>query len=165
MGARLGPHAREHAAAGAGDASLRPTDPREGGQRRPHRGGRRGARSGGAGLWRPGPRNPAGTRHAPQWFDAAVAALCAARLRPLEPLDRGTPPDHPAPRRTDGAIGVSALLALFGFLLFAARGLVTYLHRGQQEEYDGAGFFAWLIDRRPWDGGRSLALAAIVGAQ
>ncbi len=60
---------------------------------------------------------------------------------------------------------MSALLALFGFLLFAARRLLTYLHLFQQEEYDGARFFAWLIDSRAWDRRLSLALAAIVGAQ
>ena len=68
----------------------------------------RGPRSGGAGLWRSGPRDPAGNGHAPPQPDAAVAALCAARLRPLEPLDRWTPPDHPAAERIHGAIGVSA---------------------------------------------------------
>jgi len=33
---------------------------------------------------------------------------------------------------------VSALLALFGFLVFAARRLLTYLHLFQQEEYAGS---------------------------
>jgi UDP-N-acetylmuramoyl-tripeptide--D-alanyl-D-alanine ligase len=60
---------------------------------------------------------------------------------------------------------VSALLALFGFLLFAARRLLTYLHLFQQEEYDGRRFLAWLIDSRAWDRRLSLALAAIVAAQ
>jgi len=60
---------------------------------------------------------------------------------------------------------VSALLALFGFLAFAARRLLTYLHLFQQEEYDGARFLAWLIDSRAWDRRLSLALAAIFAAQ
>jgi UDP-N-acetylmuramoyl-tripeptide--D-alanyl-D-alanine ligase len=60
---------------------------------------------------------------------------------------------------------VSALLALFGFLAFAARRLLTYLHLFQQEEYDGGRFLAWLIDNRAWDRRLSLALAAIVAAE
>jgi len=60
---------------------------------------------------------------------------------------------------------VSALLALFGFLVFAARRLLTYLHLFQQEEYDGRRFLAGLIDNRAWDRRLSLALAAIFAVQ
>ena len=60
---------------------------------------------------------------------------------------------------------MSALLALFGFLVFAARRLLTYLHLFQQEEYDGSRFLAWLIANRAWDRRLSLALAAIVAAE
>ena len=60
---------------------------------------------------------------------------------------------------------MSALLALFGFLVFAARRLLTYLHLFQQEEYDGARFLAWLIDSRAWDRRLSFALAVIFAAQ
>ncbi len=60
---------------------------------------------------------------------------------------------------------MSALLALFGFLVFAARRLLTYLHLFQQEEYDGRRFLAWLIDSRAWDRRLSLFLAAIVAAE
>ncbi len=60
---------------------------------------------------------------------------------------------------------MSALLALSGFLVFAARRLVTYLHLFQQEEYDGGRFLAWLIDNRAWDRRLSLVLAAIVAAE
>jgi UDP-N-acetylmuramoyl-tripeptide--D-alanyl-D-alanine ligase len=60
---------------------------------------------------------------------------------------------------------VSALLALSGFLVFAARRLLTYLHLFQQEEYDGRRFLAWLIDNWAWDRRLSLALAVIVALQ
>jgi UDP-N-acetylmuramoyl-tripeptide--D-alanyl-D-alanine ligase len=60
---------------------------------------------------------------------------------------------------------VSALLALFGFLVFAARRLLTYLHLFQQEEYDGRRFLVWLTGNRAWDRRLSLALAAIFVAQ
>jgi len=60
---------------------------------------------------------------------------------------------------------VSALLALFGFLVFAARRLLTYLHLFQQEEYDGRRFLAWLTRNRAWDRRLSLALGAIFVAQ
>ena len=60
---------------------------------------------------------------------------------------------------------MSALLALFGFLVFAIRRLLTYLHLFQQEEYDGRRFLAWLIENRAWDRRLSLALAAIVAAE
>ena len=60
---------------------------------------------------------------------------------------------------------MSALLALFGFLVFAVRRLLTYLHLFQQEEYDGRRFLAWLIENRAWDRRLCLALAAIFAAQ
>jgi UDP-N-acetylmuramoyl-tripeptide--D-alanyl-D-alanine ligase len=60
---------------------------------------------------------------------------------------------------------VSALFALIGFIVFAARRLLTYLHLFQQEEYDGGRFLAWLIAGRAWDRRLSLALGAIFVAQ
>jgi UDP-N-acetylmuramoyl-tripeptide--D-alanyl-D-alanine ligase len=60
---------------------------------------------------------------------------------------------------------VSAFLALFGFVAFAARRLLTYLHLFQQEEYDNRRFLAWLIANRAWDRRLSLALAAIFTVQ
>ncbi len=60
---------------------------------------------------------------------------------------------------------MSAVLALLGFLVFAARRLLTYLHLFQQEEYDGRRFLTWLIDNRAWDRRLSLFLAAIVAAE
>ena len=46
---------------------------------------------------------------------------------------------------------MSALFALIGFAVFAARRLLTYLHLFQQEEYDGKRFLLWLIADRAWD--------------
>jgi len=60
---------------------------------------------------------------------------------------------------------VSALIALFGFVVFAVRRLLTYLHLFQQEEYDGRRFLAWVIDNRAWDRRLALTLAAIFAAQ
>ena len=60
---------------------------------------------------------------------------------------------------------MSALLALVGFIVFAARRLLVYLHLFQQEEYDAARFLAWLIANRAWDRRLSLALAAIFAGQ
>jgi UDP-N-acetylmuramoyl-tripeptide--D-alanyl-D-alanine ligase len=60
---------------------------------------------------------------------------------------------------------VSALFALIGFIVFATRRLLTYLHLFQQEEYDGRRFLAWLIANRAWDRRLSLALAAIFAVQ
>ena len=59
---------------------------------------------------------------------------------------------------------MSALFALIGFVIFAARRLLTYLHLFQQEEYDGRRFLAWLIADRAWDRRLSVALAAILVA-
>jgi UDP-N-acetylmuramoyl-tripeptide--D-alanyl-D-alanine ligase len=60
---------------------------------------------------------------------------------------------------------VSALFALIGFIVFATRRLLTYLHLFQQEEYDGRRFLAWLIANRAWDRRLSLAVAAIFAVQ
>jgi UDP-N-acetylmuramoyl-tripeptide--D-alanyl-D-alanine ligase len=60
---------------------------------------------------------------------------------------------------------VSALVVLIGFVLFAGRRLLTYLHLFQQEEYDGKRFLAWVIRTRGWDRRLSLALAAIFVVQ
>jgi UDP-N-acetylmuramoyl-tripeptide--D-alanyl-D-alanine ligase len=60
---------------------------------------------------------------------------------------------------------VSALFALIGFIVFAARRLLTYLHLFQQEEYDGRRFLVWLVADRAWDRRLSLVLAAIFVAQ
>src|SRR5260370_19466340 len=58
-----------------------------------------------------------------------------------------------------------AALALIGFLVFAARRLLTYLHLFQQEEYDGPRFLSWLAHNPAWDRRLSLILAAIFVAQ
>src|SRR5260370_11605267 len=55
--------------------------------------------------------------------------------------------------------------ALIGFLVFAARRLLTYLHLFQQEEYDGRRFLSWLAHNPAWDRRLSLILAAIFVAQ
>jgi UDP-N-acetylmuramoyl-tripeptide--D-alanyl-D-alanine ligase len=60
---------------------------------------------------------------------------------------------------------VSLLLALFGFTVFAARRLLTYLHLFQQEEYDGRRFLAWLWCERAFDRRLSLALLALFTVQ
>ncbi|HVC55941.1 MAG TPA: UDP-N-acetylmuramoyl-tripeptide--D-alanyl-D-alanine ligase [Stellaceae bacterium] len=60
---------------------------------------------------------------------------------------------------------MSGLIALVGFLGFAARRLLTYLHLFQQEEYDGRRFLAWLVRSGAWDRRLSLALIAIGVAQ
>ena len=60
---------------------------------------------------------------------------------------------------------MSAWLALVGFLVFAARRLLTYLHLFQHEEYDGGRFLAWLLRSHAWDRKLSLALIVILAAQ
>ena len=60
---------------------------------------------------------------------------------------------------------MSALFALIGFIVFAARRLLTYLHLFQQEEYDGRRFLVWLVADRAWDRRLSLVLAAIFVVQ
>jgi UDP-N-acetylmuramoyl-tripeptide--D-alanyl-D-alanine ligase len=57
------------------------------------------------------------------------------------------------------------LLAWLGFVVFAARRLLTYLHLFQQEEYDGRRFLFWLLASRAWDRRLSLILAAIFAVQ
>jgi UDP-N-acetylmuramoyl-tripeptide--D-alanyl-D-alanine ligase len=46
---------------------------------------------------------------------------------------------------------VTALFALIGFVAFAARRLLTYLHLFQQEEYDDRRFVRWIVENRAWD--------------
>jgi UDP-N-acetylmuramoyl-tripeptide--D-alanyl-D-alanine ligase len=60
---------------------------------------------------------------------------------------------------------VTGWLVLIGFIPFAARRLLTYLHLFQQEEYDGGRFVRWLVRERACDRRLSLALAAILAAQ
>lgn len=60
---------------------------------------------------------------------------------------------------------MSAFAALLGFIVFAARRLLTYLHLFQQEEYDNRRFLAWLIDGRAWDRRLSLALAVLFAVE
>ena len=55
---------------------------------------------------------------------------------------------------------MTGLIALIGFLVFAARRLLTYLHIFQQEEYDGPRFLHWLWSNAAFD--RRLSLALIV---
>ena len=60
---------------------------------------------------------------------------------------------------------VPGLVALIGFLVFAARRLLTYLHIFQQEEYDGPRFLRWLLHSGAFDRRLSLAIVAIFIAQ
>lgn len=60
---------------------------------------------------------------------------------------------------------MSGAIALIGFIPFAARRLLTYLHLFQQEEYDGPRFLRWLVASRGWDRRLSLVLALIFAAQ
>ena len=60
---------------------------------------------------------------------------------------------------------VAGLAALIGFLVFAARRLLTYLHIFQQEEYDGPRFLRWLLHNGAFDRRLSLAIVAIFIAQ
>ena len=59
------------------------------------------------------------------------------------------------------AAAASALFAVIGFVVFAARRLLTYLHIFQQEEYDGPRFLKWLLKSLAWDRRLSLALLAL----
>jgi UDP-N-acetylmuramoyl-tripeptide--D-alanyl-D-alanine ligase len=59
------------------------------------------------------------------------------------------------------SFAASALFAVVGFAVFAARRLLTYLHIFQQEEYDGPRFLAWLWRERASDRRVSLALVAL----
>jgi UDP-N-acetylmuramoyl-tripeptide--D-alanyl-D-alanine ligase len=58
-----------------------------------------------------------------------------------------------------------ALFALIGFVVFAARRLLTYLHIFQQEEYDGPRFLRWLVHSGAFDRRLSLAIAVAGAAQ
>jgi UDP-N-acetylmuramoyl-tripeptide--D-alanyl-D-alanine ligase len=60
---------------------------------------------------------------------------------------------------------VTGALALIGFVPFAARRLLTYLHLFQQEEYDTGRFARWLIANHAWDKRLSLALLLLFAAQ
>ena len=60
---------------------------------------------------------------------------------------------------------MSGLIALVGFMVFAARRLLVYLHLFQQEEYDGPRFLRWLVHNRGWDRRLSLALLAVFIAE
>jgi UDP-N-acetylmuramoyl-tripeptide--D-alanyl-D-alanine ligase len=53
------------------------------------------------------------------------------------------------------------LFLLLGFVVFAARRLLTYLHLFQQEEYDNRRFLRWLAESGAWDRRLSLALVAL----
>lgn len=58
-----------------------------------------------------------------------------------------------------------AHLALIGFVPFAARRLLTYLHFFQQEEYDVGRFLRWIAAERAFDRRLSLVLLALAIAQ
>ena len=58
-----------------------------------------------------------------------------------------------------------ALFALIGFVVFAARRLLTYLHIFQQEEYDGPRFLRWLVHSGAFDRRLSLAIIVVSAAQ
>lgn len=55
---------------------------------------------------------------------------------------------------------MSPVVALVGFIPFAARRLLTYLHLFQQEEYDGRRFLAWVWRESAFDRRLSLVLIA-----
>jgi UDP-N-acetylmuramoyl-tripeptide--D-alanyl-D-alanine ligase len=56
---------------------------------------------------------------------------------------------------------VSGVFVLVGFVLFALRRLLTYLHLFQQEEYDNRRFLAWLVNNRAFDQRLSFALLCV----
>jgi UDP-N-acetylmuramoyl-tripeptide--D-alanyl-D-alanine ligase len=60
---------------------------------------------------------------------------------------------------------VTGLIALIGFVVFAARRLLIYLHLFQQEEYDNGRFLNWLWRERGFDRRLSLGLAGLFAAQ
>ena len=60
---------------------------------------------------------------------------------------------------------MTALIALIGFIVFAARRLLTYLHLFQQEEYDNRRFVAWLWRERGFDRRLSVVLLAVLAVQ
>ncbi len=60
---------------------------------------------------------------------------------------------------------VPLLITLIGFLPFAARRLLTYLHLFQQEEYDNRRFLDWLWRERGFDRRLSLVLLVLFVTQ
>src|SRR5262249_22527327 len=113
-------------------------------------------------------RKPARDRDPAAPADRRLAALSAARLRPLVDPRRRPPSGAEPAGRAGGAAAMSApiwLLAPIGFGVFAARRLLTYLHLFQQEEYDNARFLAWLAGNRAFDRRLSLVLIALGAAQ
>ena len=58
---------------------------------------------------------------------------------------------------------VTGLIALLGFLVFAARRLLTYLHIFQQEEYDGPRFLRWIWQNAAIDRRGSVIILALFG--
>ena len=60
---------------------------------------------------------------------------------------------------------VAGLIALIGFVVFAARRLLTYLHIFQQEEYDGPRFLRWLLHNGAFDRRLSLAIVVVFAVQ
>jgi UDP-N-acetylmuramoyl-tripeptide--D-alanyl-D-alanine ligase len=62
-------------------------------------------------------------------------------------------------------VSAFAFLPLIGFIPFAARRLLTYLHLFQQEEYDGPRFLRWLVANHGWDRRLSSALVCVAAAQ
>jgi UDP-N-acetylmuramoyl-tripeptide--D-alanyl-D-alanine ligase len=60
---------------------------------------------------------------------------------------------------------VTASLVLIGFIPFAARRLLTYLHLFQQEEYDNRRFLGWIAQNHAWDRRLSAVLVALGSAQ
>ena len=60
---------------------------------------------------------------------------------------------------------LAALLALAGFMLFAHRRGLRYLHIFQQEEYDGRRFLGWLLRDLAFDKRLSVALLVVIVAK
>jgi UDP-N-acetylmuramoyl-tripeptide--D-alanyl-D-alanine ligase len=60
---------------------------------------------------------------------------------------------------------VAGAIALIGFVVFAARRLLTYLHIFQQEEYDGPRFLRWLLHSGAFDRRLSIAIVVLFVAQ
>ena len=59
---------------------------------------------------------------------------------------------------------MTALIAVIGFVVFASRRLLTYLHLFQQEEYDNPRFLSWLWRERAFDRRLSSVLLALLAA-
>ena len=60
---------------------------------------------------------------------------------------------------------IAGVIALIGFVVFAARRLLTYLHIFQQEEYDGPRFLRWLLHSGAFDRRLSIAIVVLFVAQ